>query len=109
MSTLRKSLKHPGTYLALLALTAAAVYADSFRLPDHQVSAHAYIALVHGYQKAIRPEVAGLVRCRFSPTCSRYSTEAVQKYGLRRGLALTAARLWRCRSNVPMGSRDPVP
>jgi len=109
MSTLRKSLKHPGTYLALLALTAAAVYADSFRLPDHQVSAHAYIALVHGYQKAIRPEVAGLVRCRFSPTCSRYSTEAVQKYGLRRGLALTAARLWRCRSNVPVGSRDPVP
>ena len=109
MSTLRKSLKHPGTYLALLALTAAAVCADSFRLPDHQVSARAYIALVHSYQRMSRPELAGLVQCRFSPTCSRYSTEAVQRYGLQRGLALTAARLWRCRSNVPVGSRDPGP
>jgi putative membrane protein insertion efficiency factor len=109
MSTLRKSLKHPGTYLALLTLTAAVLYADSFRLPDHQVSARAYIALVRGYQRIIRPELAGVLQCRFSPTCSRYSTEAVQRYGLRRGLALTAARLWRCRSNVPVGSRDPVP
>lgn len=109
MSTLRKSLKHPGTYLALLTLTAAAVYADSFRLPDRQVSARVYIALVHNYQRMIRPELAGLVRCRFSPTCSRYSIEAVQRYGLQRGLALTVARLWRCRSNVPIGSRDPVP
>jgi hypothetical protein len=109
MSTLRKSLKHPGTYLALLTLIAATVYADSFRLPDHQVSARAYICLVHGYQRTIRPQLAGFVQCRFSPTCSRYSTEAVRRYGLRRGLALTAARLWRCRSDVPMGSRDPVP
>ncbi|MGA8308588.1 MAG: membrane protein insertion efficiency factor YidD, partial [Terriglobales bacterium] len=92
-----------------LALTAAVVYADSFRLPDDQVSARAYIALVHSYQRMIRPELAGLVQCRFSPTCSHYSTEAVRRYGLRRGLALTAARLWRCRRSVPLGSRDPVP
>src|ERR1700693_4645187 len=62
MSTLRKSLKHPGTYLALLTLTVAAVYADSFRPPDHQVSARAYIALVHSYQRTIRPELAGFVQ-----------------------------------------------
>jgi putative membrane protein insertion efficiency factor len=109
VSTLRKSLKHPGTYLALLTLTAAVVYADSFRPPDRQVSARAYIALVHNYQRMIGPDLTGFVQCRFSPTCSRYSTEAVQRYGLRRGLALTAARLWRCRSSVPMGSHDPVP
>src|SRR4029077_15596409 len=109
VSTLRKSLKHPGTYLVLLIWTAAVVYADSSRPPDRQVSARAYIALVHSYQRMIGPALTGFVQCRFSPTCSRYSTQGVQRYGLRRGFALTAARLWRCGSNVPMGSHDPVP
>ena len=109
MSPLRKCLKHPGTYLAFLGLLVTGAYADSFRLPDHQLSARAYIALVRGYQSVGRPEVTRIVQCRFSPTCSRYSILAVQKYGLRKGLALTSARLWRCRGDVPLRSYDPVP
>jgi putative membrane protein insertion efficiency factor len=109
MPTLRKFLKHPGTYLALLGLIVASAYADSFRPPSHQLSASAYIALVHGYQGVGRPLIANLVPCRYRPTCSRYSIEAVEKYGLRKGLALTSARLWRCRRSVPLGSPDPVP
>jgi hypothetical protein len=51
MPTLRKSSRSPGTYLALLGLIVAGAYADSFRRPDHQWSAHVYVALVRGYQR----------------------------------------------------------
>lgn len=109
MSPLRKLLKHPATYLALLALLAASAYADTFRSPDRQLTARLYIAAVRGYQRVGRPILAGYVQCRYRPTCSQYSLETVRRYGLRKGLSLTAARLWRCRSSVPLGSIDPVP
>jgi putative component of membrane protein insertase Oxa1/YidC/SpoIIIJ protein YidD len=44
-------------------------------------------------------------RCRFIPTCSDYCVRAVQKYGLRRGLILTGARLKRCN---PRYRGDPI-
>jgi uncharacterized protein len=109
MSPLRKRLKHPGTYLVLLGIIVAGAFADSFRPPDHQLSARVYIALVRGYQSVGRPVTEHFVQCRFRPSCSRYSISAVQEYGLRRGLVLTAARLWRCRSGVRPGTDDPLP
>ena len=109
MSSLRKCLRHPGTYLALLAVGFAAIGVDSGRAPGQQFFAGGYVRAVHAYQGFLSPQLAGHVRCRFQPTCSRYSTEAVQKYGLRKGLALTASRLWRCRDRVPLDSQDPVP
>jgi len=109
MPTLRQRLKHPGTYLLLLALGTALVTADSLRAPDRQFLAKVYVASVHLYQHAGRPLLEGRVRCRFNPTCSNYSEEAVEKYGLAKGLMLTASRLWRCRSSVPLGTVDRVP
>jgi putative membrane protein insertion efficiency factor len=109
MPTLRKCLTRPGAYLAVIALAALAVTADSFRPPDQEWSVDVYLAMVHGYQRAGSPALEGYVRCRYRPTCSRYSAEAVEKYGLRKGLAMTAARLWRCRKSVPLGTGDPVP
>lgn len=108
MPPLRKYLKHPGTYLALFGVLMAIAGADSFRPPDQQLCARAYVAVVRGYQTVGRPVTAGFVQCRYRPTCSRYSVDAVHKYGLRKGLALTAARLWRCRRAVPMGTSDPL-
>ncbi len=46
--------------------------------------------------------------CRFTPTCSQFALEAVQRHGARRGLALAARRLGRCRPGGPSGY-DPVP
>ena len=46
--------------------------------------------------------------CRFSPTCSHYSHEAISIYGPFRGLWLTIRRLLRCRPFGPSGY-DPVP
>jgi len=109
MSSLRQCLRRPGTYLLLLAVPAALVTADSFRAPERQVFAKFYVASVHAYQYAGHPMLEGRVRCRYNPTCSNYSEAAVRKFGLAKGLALTCARLWRCRSSVPLGTPDPVP
>lgn len=54
--------------------------------------------------------VSGLLRprCRFWPTCSHYVHDAVEAHGVRRGLRLGAARLWRCRPGGGYGF-DPIP
>jgi uncharacterized protein len=46
--------------------------------------------------------------CRFTPTCSQYALEEVERHGARRGLTLTARRLGRCRPGGPSGY-DPIP
>jgi uncharacterized protein len=102
-------MKRPATNLAILALLAAAAYADSFQAPDRQLTSRVYIALVRGYQSVGSPLLTPFVQCRYRPSCSRYSVETVRRYGLRKGLTLTAARLWRCRKSVPLGTADPVP
>ncbi|MGE0601035.1 MAG: membrane protein insertion efficiency factor YidD [Dehalococcoidia bacterium] len=68
--------------------------------------ARALIGLVRLYQRtfgSIMPPV-----CRYSPTCSNYSVEALQRHGALRGSWLTVRRLVRCN---PWGGRgyDPVP
>lgn len=46
--------------------------------------------------------------CRFTPTCSQYAVEALQKYGPLKGLYLAVKRILRCH---PWGGSgyDPVP
>ena len=46
--------------------------------------------------------------CRFFPSCSHYSQEAIEKYGVVKGIWLGIKRLGRCR---PLGGQgyDPVP
>ena len=63
------------------------------------------LALIRLYQLARTGRVSP---CRFTPTCSQYAIDAVGHHGARRGLALTARRLGRCRPGGPSGY-DPVP
>jgi len=58
------------------------------------------------YQKYISP--AFPPSCRFTPTCSEYMYQAVEKYGVLRGMRLGIARLLRCHPFHP-GGYDPVP
>jgi len=46
--------------------------------------------------------------CRYYPSCSSYSIEALQKHGLLKGLWLTLKRILRCNPFFP-GGYDPVP
>ncbi|MDQ3386552.1 MAG: membrane protein insertion efficiency factor YidD [Actinomycetota bacterium] len=45
--------------------------------------------------------------CRFTPTCSRYTLDAVEKYGVVRGLCKGAWRVARCHP-FSQGGYDPV-
>jgi putative membrane protein insertion efficiency factor len=58
------------------------------------------------YQKTVSPLLP--TSCRFLPTCSHYSHDAVTKYGIIKGSWLGAKRLARCH---PFGGKgfDPVP
>jgi uncharacterized protein len=60
-----------------------------FELPGQ-----ALISLVRGYQLFISPHLPPM--CRYEPTCSQYAIQALQKYGVVKGLVLTAYRLGRC-------------
>lgn len=64
------------------------------------------LALIRLYQQAISPYLRR--QCRYDPSCSQYSYEAIEQHGLPKGLWLTLRRLARCR---PWGGRgyDPVP
>jgi putative membrane protein insertion efficiency factor len=52
------------------------------------------LAPVRFYQRAISPALPR--RCRYHPTCSHYAVAAVRRFGILRGLVLTAWRLLRC-------------
>lgn len=57
------------------------------------------------YQKVISPLKPP--SCRFYPTCSEYSIQAVKKYGVLKGLWLALKRLAKCHPFHP-GGYDPV-
>ena len=68
--------------------------------------ARAALGLIWFYQSAISPFTPKA--CRYQPTCSHYASEAIVRYGIRRGGVLAAKRICRC---TPWGSFgfDPVP
>lgn len=64
------------------------------------------IVLITAYRWTISPMLGN--RCRFYPSCSQYSIEAIQQHGALRGAWLTIRRLLRCHPWHP-GGYDPVP
>jgi uncharacterized protein len=66
------------------------------------------IGCIEGYQKIISPWLTRRGGCRYLPTCSEYSKEAIGHFGCAKGLFLGIMRLLRCH---PWGGSgyDPVP
>jgi putative membrane protein insertion efficiency factor len=65
------------------------------------------ILLIRFYQTQISPCFPP--RCRFTPTCSAYAFEAIQKYGALKGSFLALRRILRCHPFYKGDPYDPVP
>ncbi|MBU2897592.1 membrane protein insertion efficiency factor YidD [Vibrio hepatarius] len=64
------------------------------------------IGLVRLYQGLISPLIGP--RCRFTPTCSTYTVEALKSHGFVKGCWLSSKRLLKCHP-LNTGGFDPVP
>lgn len=64
------------------------------------------MALVQGYRYTLKPWLGN--GCRFEPTCSAYSLQALDRHGAAAGTWLTAGRILRCHPWCA-GGHDPVP
>jgi putative membrane protein insertion efficiency factor len=62
--------------------------------------------LINGYQYLLSPLLGS--NCRFSPSCSHYACQALQKYGVWQGSQLAVRRLLRCHPWHD-GGYDPLP
>ncbi len=65
------------------------------------------IAAIRCYQKFLSP-LKGNYHCIYTPTCSQYAVEALQKYGVVKGSWLAFKRILRCHP-FHEGGYDPVP
>jgi len=73
----------------------------------------ALIKIIELYQKTLSPDT-GWFRgmypagyCKYSPTCSEYGKQAIEKYGVIRGILLGTWRILRC-NPWSRGGEDPV-
>ena len=82
--------------VALCVLVAVALNAQSIAL-----------AGIHAYQRSLSPIAARIgLRCRFTPSCSRYAEIVVTRDGVIRGGWLSVKRIARCGPWTPMGTHD---
>ncbi|MGI5918722.1 MAG: membrane protein insertion efficiency factor YidD [Christensenellales bacterium] len=66
----------------------------------------ALISLFRFYKRAISPYLPQA--CRFTPSCSEYAVQAIERYGALKGLRLSIWRVLRC-NPFCKGGYDPVP
>ncbi|NML42540.1 membrane protein insertion efficiency factor YidD [Ramlibacter sp. G-1-2-2] len=64
------------------------------------------MAVVQAYRLILSPWLGNA--CRFTPTCSAYSLQALERHGAAAGAYLTVARIARCHPWCD-GGLDPVP
>lgn len=65
-----------------------------------------FLSTIRGYQAFVSPFLPSA--CRYTPTCSAYAFEAIEKYGPKKGLWLAVKRVLRC-NPFSKGGYDPVP
>lgn len=90
----------------LLCLAAGALLArDLSRPPESQATARAAVSAIHWYQVHASGHLG--VKCRFTPSCSKYAIAVIERHGVLGGGWRAAGRLARCGPWTPMGTVDP--
>ncbi|CAD6509097.1 membrane protein insertion efficiency factor YidD [Candidatus Profftia tarda] len=74
--------------------------------PSLSASSRILIRVIRMYQIFISPVLGK--NCRFRPTCSEYSIQALRLFGVIKGTFLTLQRLSKCHP-LNLGGYDPVP
>ncbi len=64
------------------------------------------LSLIRFYKRAVSPYIKPV--CRFTPSCSDYAVEAIEKHGAFKGFGLAVWRVLRC-NPFCRGGYDPVP
>ena len=72
-----------------------------------KIMAFPFVVLIKFYQYVLSPYLGGS-KCRYTPSCSQYTMDAIKKYGPIKGIFLGAKRLSRCHPGGGHGY-DPVP
>ena len=65
-----------------------------------------FLLLIRFYKAAISPYLPNA--CRYTPTCSEYAAQAIEKYGALKGGFMALKRILRC-NPFHKGGYDPVP
>jgi uncharacterized protein len=65
------------------------------------------VRAIHVYRHALAPIADRMgMRCRFTPSCSRYAETVITRDGMMRGSWRTLKRIARCNPLTPIGTRD---
>lgn len=72
-----------------------------------KIIAFPFVVLIKFYQYVLSPYLGGS-KCRYTPSCSQYTMDAIKKYGPIKGIFLGAKRISRCHPGGGHGY-DPVP
>jgi len=77
------------------------------QIQDRSIPVRAALFALRFYKAYLSILFAG--SCRFEPTCSRYAYEAIERFGVARGVWLGLKRLLRCHPLSRKFGYDPVP
>lgn len=64
------------------------------------------VGAIRWYQRTLSPLLGA--RCRYQPTCSQYTLEAIERFGVLKGVGLGLVRIARCMPWAS-GGFDPIP